>query len=278
MMELLMEKEDIGKLYQWFIDESKFTVDMTPYWGCTTPFVLAGHDFECSDKNKVKLYLISDRGPDNNEEIYFQVDGGNKSFRYLLCENNDYSDFNSYFSIFTTEAVQKRAIKFLFDLWKGGKEFVDIHILNTGFLGCDTMLITAQRMDSVVKLPSSCSLGIWGEVFHGVKDLESYCCSQMEDSSPYLLKRSVIVRDDECRIDRKYINYLICRDKSEAIRYTKTFIGIEFLSAQSLDYDADNDNVPDPKRVFISPRDFPPMVCTASDLRYLLLAYIKGKD
>lgn len=133
-------------------------------------------------------------------------------------------------------------------------------------------------MDSVVKLSSLCTLGFFGELFHGVNELESYCCSQMENSSPYLLKRSMTVFDADCNKYRKCINYLICKDKSEALSFAKTFVGIKFITAKALDYDYYHEKAPDIERVFCSPVNFPPMVCTASGLRHLLLVYIDGAD
>jgi len=273
-----MEKEEIKELFFSFIEDLEFSSYETSYWERTTPWIVMERDFVCSDEEKVELSLVVDGIFESNKTgVFFRVGKDNMYFEYLLYKREG-KQLEDCEVPYNTDAVRNRAYKFLSDLWQGGKEYVDKNILYEGITRCDTLLVTEQRMDSVVKLSSFCTLGIYGELFHGVSELESYCCSQMASSSPYLLKRSMIVWDANFDIRRKCINYLICKNQSEAIRVSKTFIGIDFITAMALDYDYYNDKAPYPKIINWFPRDFPPMVCTASGLRHLLMVYIEGTD
>lgn len=263
-----MEQKSYKRLYQCILDDAYTTCDLSGYYDQVAPWILSKHQFVCSDEEKVMLYLVQYSFPDHSKDYFsFKVRKENEYFEYqLLNEHDDCS--GPCFNCLKTEKVETRAINFLLELWNGGKRYVDDMLNQSGISWCDTLLITDKRLESVKKLSVSCTIAFFGEVFHGIGDIEAYCHAQTDKSSPYLLKRTFISdsNDYDCNIytECRCTNYLICRDETDASRFAKIFIGLKRISAYSENYKYED---------FVTPDGFPPMLCTAVNLPYFILAY-----
>lgn len=153
--------------------------------------------FVCSDRVNVSLYLVID-GIRSSADIcgYLRVRKDEKFFDcHLLSEQIE--SFDSLIGGLESEEAETRAIQLLSDLWTGGKVFIEERISQEGIYWCDTLVLTDKRMDSVMKLSTSCTLAVYGEVFHGVDDFISYCQTQTDNSSPYVLKRRFIAECED---------------------------------------------------------------------------------
>lgn len=278
-----MEQNEIKKLYESILCDAMTTIDLAGYYNCVAPWILAEHEFVCSDGEMVRLYLVQYCSPNKSEDYYlsFKVRKENEYFEYRLTDMNAKHPGTGLNS-FRTKEEDDRAITFLSDLWNGGKSYIEHFIKQSGILWCDTLLVTDKRMDSVKKLSSSCTIAIFGEVFHGIEDIESYCHSQTDESSPYILKRTFIKDDSayDCNIytECRCVNYLICRDKAEATAFAKTFIGLKRICAFPEYDDYYEVKATDWNTIFLPPREFPPMICTSTGLPYFLFAFIEGYD
>ena len=97
----------------------------------------------------------------------------------------------------------------------------------------DRMLLFRGRSESPEKVPASCLISAFGEVFHGVNGLNEYCTCQSEKSSPYVIKKtSQIEKMAEPNLRR--FDYLICSDSEEAKAWMCS------LTNENLEYDPDN--------------------------------------
>ena len=220
----------------------------------TYPRYLYWADLVCEDGTEVKLDLISE-----DQEYYFWVKYSGEFFEEHLCPipNHIYSWFKDM------NAVEAHAVEIMQRIVKGGKEYLEYRISIEGISPVRSLIITDKRMDSIIKLPVSCAIVAFGQVFHGVKELEEYCTTQGENSSPYVLKRSLLYSDknDYGQMDTRFCrNYLICSNKASAVMWMRDFIALGRVSAMS----------PETIR---TPKGFPPLACYADGCRYMILSY-----
>ena len=102
----------------------------------------------------------------------------------------------------------------------------------------DRMLLFRGRSESPEKVPASCFISAFGEVFHGINGLNEYCKCQSEKSSPYVIKKtSLIEKMDEPNLRR--FDYLICSDSEEAKAWMCC------LTNEDLEYGSDDPDGPD---------------------------------
>lgn len=265
-----MEKPNLIKYYKVLEGNARTTLDLYCFSRRATPWILSNSQFVCSDGTKVSLLLVIDSIPSSTDICgSLRVIKDDKFFDYhLLSELNE--NFDSLIKRLLSEEAETRAIQMLSDLWTGGNELIEERISQVGITWCDTLVLTNKRMDSVMKLSSSCTLAVHGELFHGADDFNSYCQNQTENSSPYILKRSFIAECDDCFVGNdgqcRCINYLVCRNKAEANSYARYFLDWNDVSACSMAY---QDKI-------TPPYNFPAVICTAEGLEYYLLVYVQG--
>ena len=265
-----MEKPNLMTYYKALAGNARVTLDLYCFSTRATPWVLSICEFVCSDGAEVSLHLVIDSIPGSADICgSLRVIKDDKFYAYQLLSELD-GNFDSLIRRLLSEEAEARATQLLSDLWTGGNEFIEERILQEGITGCDTLVLTDKRMDSVMKLSSSCTLAIHGELFHGADDFNSYCQNQTDNSSPYILKRSFIAECDDCFVGNdgqcRCINYLVCRNKAEANSYARYFLDWNDVSACSMAY---QDKI-------IPPYNFPAVICTAEGLEYYLLVYVQG--
>lgn len=265
-----MNDEKLQLIYEYLVDQAFMTIDLKPYWCCTVPFILCRIELTCDDGVMAMVYLVDDWGMlDEGHDIYLWVkfEEEDMFIEFPLCR--DYDKVNNWWALMQDEKVETRALEILGEIVSGGKEYMTSHLEEDGMTWEFALAITDERMDNIVKLPSSCAVSVHGQVFHGIKDIEKYCHEQRNDSSPYILKRCFelpYMEQDDMDWDQRFArNYLLCRNKDEAECFMKTFIGIKDVSALK------PDKIP-------TPADFPPLICYVDPSRYMLLSYREGFD
>lgn len=172
------------------------------------------------------------------------------------------------FSAVQSKEVEDRALKLLNKIVCGGNEYLTTHIEKNGTEWKFSLAITEKRIKNILKLTSSCYVSVYGQVFHGIKEIEKYCKEQIETSSPYILKRCFRLpyTDEDNHLEQRFAkNYLLCKDKHEADSFIQTFIGIGNISVLTLD------SIP-------TPEEFPPLICYVDQCWYMLLSYREGVD
>lgn len=152
-------------------------------------------------------------------------------------------------------------------LLREGKRPWKRELKKVGIENIHSLVVTDKRYDDIKKIPYTCALSFYGQVIAGVEELDNYCRTQKEDSSPYILKRCHdITREDEETGEEKtvrYTNYLVRDTWHTARRWMKEFVGMDDFSVFS-DY--------------IPSWQLPPMICYAEGNRYMLLVYREGRE
>ncbi len=261
-----MNDEGLRQLYRRLVDDAFMTIDLTPCWRMTVPAWLYHCDLTCNDGTKVEVCMMEDTATSNEgRDIYLWVKHEDKYLEFPL-----YCDFNNTDSWFAMmKDAEERALEVLHEIVDGGKEYLTAEIDVNGITWKTSLAITEKRMENVIKLPCSCALSVNGQVFHGIDGIEKYCQEQRDSSSPYILKRChklpYMEQEEACLGQRFARNYLLCKDKSVAECFMKTFIGIKNVSA------LEPDDIP-------TPAGFPPLICYVDRSRYIVLSYREGED
>lgn len=261
-----MNDEELKSIYEYLVNGAFMNIDMNPYWHMTQPACLYHSDLTCNDGTRVEVCLMEDSSiSDEGRDIYLCFKLDKKFLEFPL--HCDFKKNDSWFAMM--KDAEERALDILHEIVDGGKEYLTSQMEINGITWKTALVITEKRMDSVLKLPCSCALSVNGQVFHGVEGIEKYCQEQRDCSSPYILKRChelpCMEEEDDYLGQRLARNYLLCKDKSVAEGFMKTFICIREVSA------LDIDNIP-------SPECFPPLICYVDRSRYMLLSYREGTD
>ena len=83
----------------------------------------------------------------------------------------------------------------------------------------NTRVAITESLDQPRKLPTICTFAFYGTIIPGLKGLEDYCKLQDDTSSPYILKKTLHFQQVGVDFDKyRVVNYLICRDKDDAVR------------------------------------------------------------
>lgn len=106
-------------------------------------------------------------------------------------------------------------------------------IKEEGMAAIDRMLLFRGRSESPEKVPASCLISAFGEVFHGVNGLNEYCKCQSEKSSPYVIKKTSLI-ENMYEPNLRRFDYMICSDSEEAKAWMCS------LTNENLEYDPDN--------------------------------------
>lgn len=263
---MTMNDEELKQLYRHLVDHAFMTMDLNPYWRMTVPAWLYHCDLTCNDGTKVHVCMMEDVATSTEErDIYLWVKHDDKFLEFpLYCS---FSKAKSWFAMM--KETEERALEVLSEIVDGGKDYMTTQIAENGITWEMTLAITEKRMEDIIKLPCSCALSVNGQVFHGIEGIEKYCQEQRDGSSPYILKRChelpCMEQEDDYLGQRFARNYLLCKDKSEAECFMKTFIGIRDVSA------LEPDNIP-------TPAGFPPLICYVDRSRYFVLSYREGEN
>ena len=118
----------------------------------------------------------------------------------------------------------------------------------------DRMLLFRGRSESPEKVPASCLISAFGEVFHGVNGLNEYCKCQSEKSSPYVIKKTSLI-ENMYEPNLRRFDYLICSDSEEAKAWMCC------LTNEDLEYDPDDPDGPDD----------PPFITYVERMRYMTI-------
>ncbi len=260
-----MNDEDLKQLYKHLVDDAFMTIDLNPYWRMTVPAWLYQCDITSNDGTKLEICMMEDTATlKEGRDIFLWVKHKDKFLEYPL--HCDFTKAEGWFDM--VKDAEERALEVLHEIVDGGKELT-AQIEVNGITRKTALAITEKRMEDVIKLPCSCAISVNGQVFHGVEGIERYCQEQRDGSSPYILKRCHklpnMEQEDDYLGQRFARNYLLCKDKSEAECFMKTFIGIREVSALK------PDEIP-------TPEGFPPLICYVDRSRYMLLSYREGDD
>lgn len=248
-------KMDFKQIYTRLLTDAFMTLDLGES-DMTSPARLCGAKLVCRDGSEVELDLMIDEG-----EYCFWVKYSGRYFELPLCSRPDAGDDREWFK--SMRAEEANAVDIMQRITEGGKEYLEQLINEEGILPIRCLIITEKRMDSIMKLPVSCALAAYGQVFHGIRELEEYCAMQEDSSAPYVLKRSHIYseKNDYDQTDTLYCrNYLICSNKTSAETWMRDFIGMGRVSALK------------PKEIWL-PTSCPPLVCYVDGCRHFVLLY-----
>lgn len=252
------EKTPFDSWYEHFLDDAYMAIDLLRFWACVEPTILCRSTFTCTDGTKVWAYLVCDDG-----QYFIWIGFGDSYFEFYLCPIPESLDSIEWSFSMNDQDVKNRTLSILEEVKEGGVSYLQEKMKNEGILTKRSLAITDKRIDSFIKLPISCAISVYGQVLHGVKGLEEYCRMQVEDSSPYILKKIHIHKQADYDSDKTLFcrNYLICKTKSEAEAWMPTFIGIGDVSA----LEPDEIDVPD---------NFPPLLSYVDACRHMVLTYL----
>ena len=267
-----MSEKEISNIYLNMVQDAYAAIDTMDCWAYTKPFTLARTSLRCADGTKADICLVEeyDDAPNSTNTCLRAEYKGWYVSCPLLYDDNEFLD--EWKTIMLSDTNKTKALAAISEIIKGGKDYLE-NIVGKGTRCIDTMVITEEkRFAKTIMLPYSCALSVYGEVFHGVREIKDYCKDQQDDSSPYILKRCLRLLWDEAERDNGTDNtgnmremplcrsYLICKSKDEAMRWMRTFIGICQLAALH------PDDIP-------QPNGFPPLVCHVDGTRHMILAY-----
>lgn len=256
----MMTTEQILSAYNRLVDTAMITLDLNPYWNFTTPARLATCKMTCADGTEVEVSLFIDEDictAEEREYIRFRL--GDNFVEFPIQEKDP---DNSWFDQAGNMEARENAMLKLAEFLEKDKNQLEQLINKEGICVQDRIIFTDKGLEKTMKIPASSTLAAYGEVLHGVKALDEYCKHQMEDASPYILKRGFTKEtnlefdNDTCR----YFNYLLCRSKEDAERWMKAFVSLLHAS------------VTEPDNILV-PEGFPPLICHGEGLRYMVVCY-----
>lgn len=258
----MMTTDEILAAYNRLVNDAMMTLDLNPYWCFTTPACLAACKMNCADGTEVEVSLFIDEDINTEEEReYIRCRLGDNFVEFPIQEK--VPNIFWFDEVCDTDA-RENALLDLSELLEKDKNQLEQLMIKEGICVQDRIIFTDKGLEKTMKISASSTLAVYGEVLHGVKALDKYCKHQMEDSSPFILKRSfTMVRNgnEESGNDtRRCCNYLLCSSKEEVEHWMKAFVSLQHAS------------VVEPNKMYV-PEGFPPMICHGEGLRYMVVCY-----
>lgn len=240
------------------------TMDLCPSWQCTTPMLLATTNLLCADSAKVELDLVFDHSCfSGGMALFAHVRYGDRYVPRLVLEGEE-----DVLCRFETSFIEK-LWETIEDNLKMGREEIGRWMDTEGILHRSGIVLTEHCFEAPLRLPATCSLAAFGEVFHGVEGLKEYCAIQRDESLPYILKRTFKHIEYDADMDEtdEYLctDFLICSSKQEAEAKMKDFVGLGDVNVFH------PDEIP-------APQDFPPLVCSADRSPSMVVSFRKGRS
>lgn len=222
---------------------------------CVEPFIMSGLKLSFADFYPFSLYLVYD---DDLYKLWIVRDNIYIERRLFSLQEDEYlNDWAE--TMLSNQRVKEFEYQFNHIIEKGAN-YLDEEMKNEGIMKTLSLVLGDEPMESYLRLPKSCAISIYGQVFHGIRGLDEYCRIQKDSSSPYILKKchSEIISDYEYRC----YNYLICKTKEEAESWIRPFISIGNVSATNPDR-------------FYSFDGFPPLISYTERYEFFVLSYMR---
>ena len=261
-MKLSITKERIGDFYHRMVSDGFITLDIkTEHENMPYP-VTCRYELSSDDEAYIGVQLVIDTWEGRPAVLLWSFLNG----MYVEDFIANYVEFNRWMIDLLSEEAVKRAHSVLETIIVGGKEVLETRVDTEGVEDIHSIVLTENYIKETMKLPHSCVMSFYGEVFDGVKEIEEHCKTQKDTSSPFVLKRvfDAIKHDDETYENEivRCVNYFICKDAKTAESWLKRFVSMRQFSIFS-------NSIPD-----LWHR--PPIICYAEGERYMLLDCKEG--
>jgi hypothetical protein len=255
-----MEKEQIIAIYRNMVGDGFCIVDQESNWECR-PYSTAKCTLTCDDGTRQDVWLVLGKWNGKYASMFWRYLNGKYVEDFVCYEGQEWKDM-------LTDDVLERVEEVFQGIVEGGQSLLKERIETEGIEDIHSLVVTDKPINGIKKLPYTCALSFYGQVFAGVEELNDYCVNQKADSSPYILKRchDIIRKNEETGENEtiKCTNYLVCNNAKVAKAWLKEFVGMGDFSVYS-------NYIPDPWQC-------PPMICYAEGERYMLLVYREGSE
>lgn len=258
-MKLSITKEHIEDFYERMVIDGFTTLDIqTEHENMPYP-VTCRYELSYDDETYIGVQLVIDKWEGRPAVLLWSFLNGKYVEDFIV----NFVEFNRWMTDLLSDDAVKRAHSVLEAIIVGGKDALENRVDVGGIEDIHSFVLTENYIKETMKLPYSCLMSLYGEVFDGVKEIEEHCKTQKESSSPFVLKRvfDITIQNDETYEDEivRCVNYLICKDAKTAENWMKRFVSMRQFSIFS-------NSIPD-----LWHR--PPIIYYAEGKRYVLLDY-----
>lgn len=203
--------EMIDELIRSLFDNAEMTLDMLAS-GTPIPIFLGKGTMSCVDGTQLCVELVLDEDYLMGHSCLF--------FRFIfqsncLLEPIPMTGHQSWFEAVQSDELREKAKSVLSEFKQMNAGELEQFIREDGMAAIYRMLLSAGRLESSLRVPASCFISAFGEVFQGVSGLNEYCKCQSRKSSPYIIRKTSLI-EAPYEHNRHRFDYLICRDSEDA--------------------------------------------------------------
>lgn len=216
--------ENLDSLVAVLFNNAEMTLDMTPCGSQPTPIFLGRDSMSCVDGTKITVSLVLDEEYLHKENMLFYRFEYNGSF---LLEPIPICRRHSWYDEVQSEETRAKAKAVLLEFQELKAEDWEKLIEKDGMSAIERLILYSTGPEKPYRVPASCFVTSFGEVFQGVDGLNEYCKCQYKDTTPYVLKRTTLVEDEYILNCRQY-DYMICGSAADAERWMTSLFYPDF--------------------------------------------------